>query len=124
MEMNIPMSSRHFIKNSLIVLLFVLLGCAPQNQWQLQDVAGHLPDLRFSLTSDNGKSVTAENYKGDVVLLYFGFTGCSAQCPVVMQHLAVALHEMGRGADNLRILFVTVDPAGLACLYQHIRCTT
>lgn len=70
------------------------------------DVSGHLPDLAFSLTADTGRTVTAQNYKGNVVILYFGFAGCSAQCPATLSKLAAAL----RGTKHVHVLFVTVDP--------------
>jgi protein SCO1/2 len=94
----------------LFSLIVLSCSCSPKKQWQLQDVAGHLPDLRFSLTDDTGKPVTAQNYRGKIVLLYFGFTGCGTQCPIVMQRLAGVLAQLGHDADQMRVLLVTVDP--------------
>jgi protein SCO1 len=80
-------------------------------EWHLQNVAGHMPELSFSLTDDHGDNVTADMYKGDVVLLYFGFTGCSAECPVTMDRVGRLLAKMGAPADGVRVLFVSIDPA-------------
>lgn len=95
----------------LISLIALLCSCNSGKKWQLQDVSGHLPDLRFSLTNDTGKPVTADIYQGDIVLLYFGFTGCGTQCPATLQHLSSVLAQLGKDANHMRVLLVTVDPA-------------
>lgn len=82
----------------------------PAPAWALMDVGGHLPDLQFSLTSDTGQTVTAQNYKGDIVILYFGFAGCSAQCPATLSKISSTLRSAGTAADHVHVLFVTVDP--------------
>jgi protein SCO1/2 len=101
------------------LVLFVLFAMAslaacqrePQPEWRLNDVSGHLPDLDFRLTDDNGKAVTGADYKGKVVLMYFGYTHCPDVCPLTLTQLHVVLDRLGPpAADNVRILFVSVDP--------------
>lgn len=70
-----------------------------------------MPDLDFRLTDDNGKEVTAQDYRGKVVLLYFGYTHCPDVCPLTLAQLHVVLQRLGPLAENVRILFVSVDPA-------------
>lgn len=79
--------------------------------WRLTDVSGHMPDLAFALTDDHGKPVTAADYRGKVVLLYFGYTHCPDVCPLTLAHLHGVLQRLGAKADGARILFVSVDPA-------------
>ncbi|MDP9128289.1 MAG: SCO family protein [Pseudomonadota bacterium] len=79
--------------------------------WQLTDVSGHLPDLRFDLISDTNKAVTEASCRGFVAVLFFGFTSCPDECPATMTRLTSALRKMGPAADRVRVLFVTVDPA-------------
>ena len=79
--------------------------------WRLVQVAGHMPDLDFRLTDDQGKPVTGKDYRGKVVLLYFGYTHCPDVCPLTLAQLHVVMQRLGPLADNVRILFVTVDPA-------------
>jgi protein SCO1/2 len=45
------------------------------------------------------------------VLLYFGYTQCPDVCPTTLATLARALHELGPAASQVRVLFVSVDPA-------------
>lgn len=90
---------------------FVLSACYSQKPWHMEEVAGHLPDLNFSLTSDRGHNVTAQTYEGSILLMYFGFTNCRAECPVSMARLARVTRLLGDDANRVRILFVTLDPA-------------
>ena len=56
------------------------------------------------------KTTTAADYKGKVVLLYFGYTYCPDVCPTTLFNIAQMLKTMGKRADDVRVLFVTVDP--------------
>jgi protein SCO1/2 len=84
---------------------------APLARADALPVAGHLPDLEFSLTDNAGRPVTANDYRGKTVLLYFGFTSCSAQCPLTMARLSAALRALGPKGDAVTTLFVSIDPA-------------
>ena len=94
----------------LILVLLAACSHAPL-PWQLNDVGGHLPDLQFDLTSDAGRPVTAADFRGKYVLLYFGYTHCPDVCPLTLVHLHLVMQKLGADADKTRILFVSVDPA-------------
>ena len=102
--------------------LLLLAACAAHPQWQLDDVQGHLPDLKFSMTNDLGQPVTAADYRGKVVLLYFGYTHCPDVCPLTLVHLHTVLQKLGKDADDVRLLFVTVDPTRdtVPALHQYV----
>ncbi|MEI7036323.1 SCO family protein [Fulvimonas yonginensis] len=97
----------------LLAAALLLAAChrADDLPWRLTNVSGHMPDLAFQLTDDNGKAVTAEDYRGKVVLLYFGYTHCPDVCPLTLARLHAVLQRVGEKADDARILFVSVDPA-------------
>ena len=65
----------------------------------------------FSLPASDGSEVTLSRYRGKVVLLTFGFTYCAAVCPTTMSTLAQARKKLGKAADHVQVIFVTVDPA-------------
>lgn len=100
----------------------LLAACASHPNWQLDDVSGHLPDLKFQMTNDAGKPVTAATYRGKVVVLYFGYTHCPDVCPLTLVHLHTVLQKLGKDADDVRVLFVTVDPARdtVPVLHQYV----
>ena len=74
------------------------------------DVEGRFPRLAFRMerVSDN-KTVTAQMYRGDVVIIYFGFTRCSDTCPLTALNAARLFSRLGADARKVRFLFVTVD---------------
>ncbi|WP_082621499.1 SCO family protein [Bordetella sp. N] len=74
------------------------------------DVAGHLPDLRFTLAGAQGKTVTDADVRGRTVLLFFGYANCPDVCPTTMAQLTDVLGQLGEDAAKVRILFVSVDP--------------
>jgi protein SCO1/2 len=97
---------------ALSAALTALSGCTPRAQpWQLTDVSGHLPDLDFTLTADDGRPVTGASFKGRASLVYFGYTHCPDVCPETMGRLMQVLGKLGPDAQKVRILFITVDPA-------------
>lgn len=95
----------------VLVLMLPLAACTPKQQWDLTSVRGHMPDLQFSLVNDNGQPVTAADFRGKVVLMYFGYTHCPDVCPLTLTHLHMTMQHLGAAADDVRILFVSVDPA-------------
>lgn len=89
----------------------LLAGCERSPGWAGTDVSGSLPPLAFSMTrASDGREATAKDYLGKVVLLYFGYTFCPDVCPTTLLNLSLVLKKLGRRADRVRILFVTVDP--------------
>lgn len=75
------------------------------------DVTGISPDLAFNMTrASDGHAVTAADYRGKVVIVYFGYTNCPDICPATLANLTNALQALGPHANTVQILFVTVDP--------------
>ncbi len=94
-----------------IVAAAGLAACAkPGPPFALKSVAGLLPRLSFELTDQNGRPVTARDYRGKVVMLYFGYTNCPDACPTTLATLATAIRSLGPRSNDVRVLFVTVDP--------------
>jgi protein SCO1/2 len=61
--------------------------------------------------ASDGKQVTQADYRGRVVLLYFGYTFCPDVCPTTLSNVAEILQRLGPEAAHVQVLFVTVDPA-------------
>jgi len=76
----------------------------------LHPVRGFLPDLRFTLTGGNGATVTQDDVRGKVVMLFFGYANCPDICPTTMVQLAQVLEQLGSDADRVRVVFISVDP--------------
>jgi protein SCO1/2 len=95
------------------LLLVLLAACSRQGggAYHATEVSGALPALDFAMTRANdGRAVTAADYRGKAVVLYFGYTHCPDVCPTTLANLAEALGKLGAQANDVRVLFVTVDP--------------
>jgi len=88
-----------------------LLACSSEPRWQLTKIDGHLPELRFSGSSETGAQIDSAVLQGQVVLLYFGFSHCVEDCPIVMARLAAVLNDLAADASQVRILVDSLDPA-------------
>lgn len=96
----------------IVLLIATATGCGPATRAGTTDIAGVMPPLAFSMTrATDSAPVTAADYRGKGVLLYFGYTHCPDECPTTLANIASALHRLGGAAQNVRVLFVTVDPA-------------
>ena len=96
---------------SALLALLMLAGCQKETGWHETVISGAMPDLALSMTrAEDGKAVTAADYRGKVALLYFGYTFCPDICPTTLANVATILQGLGSEADDVRVLFVTVDP--------------
>ena len=64
----------------------------------------------FALIDHNGQPRTDADYRGQLLLIYFGFTFCSDVCPTELQAMASAIDQLGPAGDAIQPLFITVDP--------------
>ncbi|TAK81914.1 MAG: SCO family protein [Betaproteobacteria bacterium] len=74
------------------------------------DVTGAEWGKDFHLTGHDGKPRSLADFRGKVVALYFGYTGCPDMCPTAMAKLGEAVRELGSDGEHVQGLFVTVDP--------------
>jgi len=104
---------RLVLRLGVLLLAGMLTACGDRGApWALHDVSGLMPDLDFTLTqASDGSTVHGENFRGRVVLLYFGYTHCPDVCPTTLSLLGQAVAALGTGAGQVQILFVSVDPA-------------
>ncbi|WP_240635943.1 SCO family protein [Caldimonas tepidiphila] len=70
--------------------------------------ASYAQDLR--LTDHNGQERSLADFRGKVVVVFFGFTQCPDVCPSAMAELAQAKQALGPDGERVQGLFVTVDP--------------
>ena len=98
---------------SLLALSMLLWGCsdkAPAPSFKNTDLTGLGYAQDFALTDHNGKAHTLADFKGKVVLMFFGYTQCPDVCPTTMVEMAGVMKELGADAEQVQVLFVTVDP--------------
>lgn len=82
----------------------------PAPKFQLVDVTGATFGKSLALTDHNGKSRTLEDFRGKVVVLFFGFTHCPDVCPTTLAEMNKVVKDLGADGEKVQVLFVTVDP--------------
>ncbi len=68
------------------------------------------PAADFELIAHTGQRVRLSDFRGKLVVLYFGYTFCPDVCPTSLSTLARAMKRLGPKADQVQVLMVTVDP--------------
>lgn len=89
-----------------------LAGCMQKEQsFNAVDITGADYAKGFSLQDADGKTRTLADFKGKVVVLFFGYAQCPDVCPTTMTEMAQVKQQLGADADKLQVVFITVDPA-------------
>lgn len=65
----------------------------------------------FDLPDHNGKPRRFDEFRGKLVIVFFGFTSCPDVCPTTLYTLAQAMKKLGPDADAVQVIMITVDPA-------------
>jgi protein SCO1/2 len=65
----------------------------------------------FMLINQDGRTVSDRDFRGRLMLVYFGYTYCPDVCPTELQNMALALDALGADAAKVQPIFVTIDPA-------------
>ena len=102
-----------FSRRTLLLAASVLALTAcekPVQSFNAIDITGADYATGFSLTDHNGQARTLADFKGKVVVIFFGFTQCPDVCPTSMSELAQARQMLGADGDRLQGLFVSIDP--------------
>lgn len=74
------------------------------------NVAGRYISGTFDLVDHNGREVSEQTYRGQHMVIFFGFTHCKMVCPRALSRLSAVLDRLGPLADRIQPLYVTVDP--------------
>jgi len=94
----------------LSVLVFVT-SCSGDIGWQTRNISGIMPPLEFTLTGEDGSTVTQEAFRGEPVAVYFGYTHCPDICPLTLHKLQTAIARLPEDErSDLKVLFISVDP--------------
>ena len=103
---------RHFLLWLCCVL--ALTACeksqSPKVPFANTDITGLDYAKGFALTDHNGKPRTLADFKGKVVVVFFGYTQCPDVCPTTLSELAGIKKALGSEAERLQVIFITLDP--------------
>ncbi len=107
------MSTRRVFLSALAALLSTaLVACNPDKpSFKAIDITGADYARGFTLSDHNGQTRSLSDFKGKVLVVFFGYTQCPDVCPTSMTELAEVKRLLGTNGDKLQGVFVTVDPA-------------
>ena len=111
--MNQPLPLRRQALRVLAATLVagLLAACSPEAlKFKSIDISGADYAKGFALADHNGAQRTLADFKGKVVVVFFGFTQCPDVCPTALADLAEVKRLLGPQGDKLQGLFVSVDP--------------
>jgi len=74
------------------------------------DITGADFGRQLALTGHDGKPRTLADFRGKLVVLFFGYTYCPDVCPTTLVDMAAVMKVLGKDAERVQVLFVTVDP--------------
>lgn len=99
----------------LLLLMTLLVSCGkskPSAPFQAIDISWRYAEEppSFRLTDSNGKIRRLSDYKGKVVVVFFGYTHCPEICPTTLADLAQVMRLLDKDAAKVQVLFVTLDP--------------
>jgi protein SCO1/2 len=106
-----------FIRNNILNIILnlmtvmVLFSCAEKSNFTSTDITGsNIGTAPWVLQNAQGMNKTVTNFKGKIVVIFFGFTRCPEVCPTTLIDYAAALKALGAEASKVQVIFVTLDP--------------
>ena len=104
---------------ALSVLALLLAGFAYENGWlgggssgdEINAAAAPGIGGPFTLTDQNGIQRSDGDFRGRLMLVYFGYTYCPDVCPAALLAMSQALDKLGTAGDAIQPIFITIDPA-------------
>jgi protein SCO1/2 len=100
---------------ALLTSLSILSGCKPTTDTAVPafrglDITGVNYGKDFRLTDADGRERSLADFKGQAVMLYFGFVQCPDVCPTALARAVETRRLLGAAGQRLQVIFVTLDP--------------
>ncbi len=102
---------RSIFKAFVVIMMLFLVSCSfipPSFKGEVVEPIAAAPEI--GMTDHNGQMFQLSSLRGDVVLVFFGFTNCVDECPLTLAHLKLALESLGEGAGKVHVVMVSTDP--------------
>ncbi len=93
-----------------LVVPIALLFAWSRPAFQSNDITGAAWGRDFRLHDADGQVRTIADYRGRVVLLFFGFTQCPDVCPTALARANDVIRRLGQDGERVQVVFVTLDP--------------
>ncbi len=101
---------RQWLATAAAALLSGCDGSAPKPSFKGVDITGAEYARKLSLTDGDGQPRTLAEFKGKLVVVFFGYTQCPDVCPTTLAELAEVKRSLGADSARVQGIFVSVDP--------------
>ncbi|MBU3725096.1 MAG: SCO family protein [Burkholderiaceae bacterium] len=94
-----------------MLMAAMVVGCSEsKTKFNAMDVTGAPWGQSYALPDLQGKTVTQASFPGKVTAIFFGFMYCPDACPTHLSKMSEVKKLLGKKAENLQLVFITVDP--------------
>jgi len=90
--------------------MLAVCGCGEGPSFYSMDVTGADFGKDFRLTDTEGRTRTLADFRGRLVMTFFGFVHCPVVCPVVLMQAAEVRRSLGKDGEMIQVIFITLDP--------------
>jgi len=105
------MNRRSSIAAAFVLAGLAVAGCAPSKPaFNGVDITGANYARDFALKDAAGQKRTLADFRGKLVVVFFGYAQCPDVCPTTLSDYAQVKQKLGADGDKLQVIFVTVDP--------------
>lgn len=103
------------MRNVFVILALLLFGGCGEHEmpspYHAIDITWQHGQANFQLLDFAGKPRALTDFRGKVVVLFFGYTHCPEVCPTTLADLAQVMRQLGNDANRVQVVFITLDPA-------------
>lgn len=91
-------------------LVIGLAACGGAYKFHGTQLEPPKPAAAFTLTNQDGVTVRLDDYRGQLVMLFFGYTHCPDICPLTLSEFKQIREQLGADAQYVRFVLISVDP--------------
>ncbi len=85
-------------------------GCSDGTSFNSMDVTGADFGKDFRLTDAEGRVRTLADFRGKLVMIFFGFVQCPVVCPTALIRAVEVRDALGKDGEKIQVIFITLDP--------------
>jgi protein SCO1/2 len=95
----------------LVIIMLVTVGLSACTPYEFHGtIIQDMEAADFTLMSSSGQRVSLDDFRGKLVVLYFGYTFCPDVCPATLVEIAGAMDILGEDAEKVQTIMISVDP--------------
>ena len=103
--------TRRTLLSGFIAILCLVAACVRSPaSFKATDITGATFARDFALTDQSGQPRALADFKGKVVVVFFGYVQCPDVCPTTLSTLREVREKLGADGEKLQVVFITVDP--------------